>query len=146
MDNTTLPGTGDVVRDIDRAGVKTQVVALDIGGAAYESLVTPTNPIPVVILAPTPTLPVQDSDGNGILGRILQMLLSPLGYDKSLQRQRGTVVVETLPTLANVTTCATVTTVATVTNQTNIGGFNADVPVRAQVNAAWALNVRARIT
>jgi hypothetical protein len=99
-----------------------------------------------MILAPTPTLPVQDSDGNGILGRILQMLLSPLGYDKSLQRQRGTVIVETLPTLGTVTTVGTVTTCATLTNQTNIGGFNADVPVRAQVNAAWNLNVRARIT
>lgn len=128
-DNTTLPGTGDVIASDDIGGVKYQRVKLTHGedGEALDASVN--NPVPV-----------QDSDGNGILGRILQMLLSPLGYDKSLQRQRGTVVVESLPTLA------TVTTVATVTNQTNIGGFNADVPVRAQVNAAWALNVRARIT
>jgi hypothetical protein len=49
-DNTTLPippgaTSGDVVRDIDRAGVKTQVVQLDIGGAAAESLVTGTLPV-----------------------------------------------------------------------------------------------------
>ena len=50
VDNTTLPippgaTNGDIVRDIDRAGVKTQVVQLDIGGAAAESLVTGTLPV-----------------------------------------------------------------------------------------------------
>jgi len=49
-DNTTLPipsgsTSGDVIRDIDRAGIKTQVVQLDIGGAAAESLVTGTMPV-----------------------------------------------------------------------------------------------------
>ena len=49
-DNTTLPippgaTNGDIVRDIDRAGIKTQVVQLDIGGAAAESLVTGTMPV-----------------------------------------------------------------------------------------------------
>ena len=41
-DNTTLnSGTGgDVVRDINRNGVKTQVVQLDVGGQNAESLVT----------------------------------------------------------------------------------------------------------
>lgn len=128
-DNTTLPGTGDVIAADEIGGVKYQRIKLVYGVDGEAVDVSEADPIPV-----------QDSDGNGILGRILQMLLSPLGYDKSLQRQRGTVIVETLPTLA------TVTTVATLTNQTNIGGFNADVPVRAQVNTAWALNVRARIT
>lgn len=39
-DNTTLnTGTGgDSVRDIDKGGIKTQVVALDIGGTGAESL------------------------------------------------------------------------------------------------------------
>lgn len=47
-DNTTLnTGTGgDVVRDIDRAGVKTQVVQLDAGGSSAESLVSSANPLP----------------------------------------------------------------------------------------------------
>jgi hypothetical protein len=48
-DNTQLPGTGDVVRDIDRVGVKTQVVALDAGGAAGESLVSVDHPLPVSV-------------------------------------------------------------------------------------------------
>jgi hypothetical protein len=78
------------------------------------------------------------------------MLLSPLGYDKSLQRQRGTVIVES-GTIGSVTFASNqdirnVTTLATLTNQTNIGGFNADAQVRANINAAWNLNVRARIT
>jgi len=39
-DNTTLNSGvgGDVVRDIDRSGVKTQVVQVDLGGASAESL------------------------------------------------------------------------------------------------------------
>lgn len=65
--------------------------------------------------------------------RILQMLMAPLGYDKSLQRYRQTAIIES-------------GTVTTLTNQTNIGGFNADAQVRANINAAWALMVRARIT
>jgi len=47
-DNTTLnTGTGgDVIRDIDRAGIKTQVMQIDAGGAAGESLVSSSNPLP----------------------------------------------------------------------------------------------------
>lgn len=81
-------------------------------------------------------VPVADSVAGNFLWRILQMLLAPLGYDKSLQRYRQTAIIES----------GTVTTCATLTNQTNIGGFNADAQVRANINAAWALNVRARIT
>jgi hypothetical protein len=46
-DNTILNlGTGgDTIRDIDRGAYKTQVVQLDIGGAASESLVTGTMPV-----------------------------------------------------------------------------------------------------
>ena len=48
-DNTLLNlGTGgDSIRDIDRSGVKTQVVVLDVGGSGAESLVTLTNPHPI---------------------------------------------------------------------------------------------------
>lgn len=114
--NTTLPGTGDVVRDIDKDGVKTQVMALDIGGAGSEVLVDANHPMPVA-----------DSAVGNFLWRILQMLVAPVGYDKSLQRYRQTAIIES----------------GTVTN---MGGLNADMLVRAQVNAAWNLNVRARIT
>ena len=47
-DNTTLPGSGDTVRDIDRGAAKTQVVTLDFGGeVGPEQLVTLTNPLPI---------------------------------------------------------------------------------------------------
>jgi len=49
-DNTILPvGTGgDTIRTISRAGIKTEVVQLDVGGeAGPESLVTTNNPLPV---------------------------------------------------------------------------------------------------
>ncbi len=47
-DNTTLPpgSGGDNIRSLDRAGVKTQVAALDIGGSGAELLVSKINPIP----------------------------------------------------------------------------------------------------
>jgi hypothetical protein len=50
-DNTTLnTGTGgDTIRDIDRGTAKTQVVQLDAGGEAGESLVSAANPLPVVL-------------------------------------------------------------------------------------------------
>lgn len=81
-------------------------------------------------LSSSGAMPVADSTVWGLLGRILNVLLAPLGFDKSLQRYRQTAIVES----------------GTVTNQTNIGGFNADAQVRANINAAWNLNVRARIT
>jgi hypothetical protein len=50
-DNTVLPGAGDTVRDIDRGAAKTQVVAVDFGGEASEQLLSPTNPLPVTVIA-----------------------------------------------------------------------------------------------
>lgn len=46
-DNTTLPGTGDVIAADDVAGVKYQIIKLAIGGDGSASLVSPTQPIPV---------------------------------------------------------------------------------------------------
>ena len=49
-DNTILPAGagGDSVRDIDKAGIKTQVMVLDLGGAGAESLLTGAMPVTVV--------------------------------------------------------------------------------------------------
>ena len=73
---------------------------------------------------------VTDDAAGNLLRRILQMLLAPLGYDKSLQRYRGTAIIES----------------GTVTTVTNINGRNGDMLINSSVNTAWALNVRARIT
>jgi hypothetical protein len=67
------------------------------------------------------------------------MLMAPLGYDKSLQRQRGTVLIES-------GTVTTVTTVGTVTTLSNIDGYNARMQILDQNRTSWAQCVRSRIS
>lgn len=53
----------------------------------------------------------------------------------------------TISTVTTVTTVATVTSVTTLANQTNIGGFSAQLTELYDLTrATWASNVRARIT
>lgn len=66
-DNTTLnTGTaGDIIRDIDRAGIKTQVNQIDIGGTAAELLLvagqkTMAASAPVTMALDQPALPVKN--------------------------------------------------------------------------------------
>ena len=88
--------------------------------------------------------PVKDEGTRGLLQRILQMLMAPLGFDKSLSRQRVTGIIES----------GTVTTVSTVTTVTNIGTSRTGIElqdniasVRASSNlTAWAQCVRSRIS
>ena len=96
-----------------------------------------------VIYEVTDPQPVSDDTVGKLLMRILQMLMAPLGYDKSLGRQRGTVVVETLPTLAAVTT---VTTVTTLSNIAAVGGYSAQMQIFDTNRTSWAQCVRSRIT
>lgn len=85
------------------------------------------NPVDVSAADPLPTT---SSESRNLLLRILQMLMAPLGYDKSLQRQRGTVVVES----------------GTVTSLNNLDAYNARMIVLDQNRSAWAQCVRSRIT
>jgi len=135
---------GVFIGDADNGSLRAGVTA---SGALKTDSSATTQPISGTVSVSNPGLtdsqlrasevPVVDDTGNNLLFRILQMLMAPLGYDKSLQRQRGTVVVETLPTLAAVTTVA---------GLTNINGRNGDMLINSNVNTCWALNVRARIT
>jgi hypothetical protein len=50
-DNTTLPGTGESVRTIDKSAKKTQVVAIDIGGTGAEAIATGTLPVSGTVTA-----------------------------------------------------------------------------------------------
>lgn len=127
-DNTVLPGSGEAVRDLDKGGIKTQVMALDVGGAGVEKLLSIDNP-----------LPAADAESNGLLRRILALLSSPRGYDKSTARQRVTAAIES-------GTVTTVTTVTTVSNLSSIDGRNAVMLINPTNRTSWALNVRARIT
>ena len=136
-DNLSLnSGTGpDKARTLDRgSNVHTQVAQIDIGGPAGESLLRQDNPMPVA-----------DNQSSNLLLRILQMLMAPLGYDKSLGRSRGTVLVES-GTVTTVTTVTTCTTVSTLSNIAAVGGYSAQMGVFDQNRSAWAQCVRARIT
>ena len=157
-DNTTLnPGSGgDIAAADDIAGVKYQRVKLTLGAdGVNDGDVSAANPVPVagslsVDNFPAQTgltdtelraapVPVQDAEASSLLGRILRALLSPLGYDFSLQRYRQTAVVES-------GTITAVTTVATMTNAANIGGIQAQLLVNGQNISAWQACVRSRIT
>jgi len=134
------PGAGASIAADDIGGVLHQRVKVGIGADGSATDVSSANPMPVA-----------DNEAGNLLLRILQMLMVPLGYDKSLQRQRGTVVVEsgtvtTVSTVTTVTTCSTVTTLGSLTNIAGIGGYSAQMTVLDQNRSAWAQCVRARIT
>jgi hypothetical protein len=132
------PGTGATVAADEIAGVLHQRVKLGIGDDGVAVDVSATNPLPVDIGAGG-VVEVTDPAAELILTRMLNYLNSPVGYDKSLQRQRGTVLVES-------GTVTTVTTVTSVTNMASIGGIQGQIGVYGQNLAAWAALVRARIT
>ena len=131
------------------------VAADEIGGVLYQR-VKPVVGIDgvVVDVSDASPMPVRDESMFLLFKRLLSVIGSPMGYDKSLQRQRGTVVVEsgtvttvsTVTTVTTVTTCSTVTTVGAVTTLNNFDGYNARMMVLDQNRSAWAQCVRARIT
>ena len=84
-------------------------------------------------------LPVTDNNSSNILLRILQFLMSPVGYDKSLRRMRQTSVIES-------GTVTTVGTCGTVTNLSTIDTLQGRLQVRGVNVSAWSDCVRARIT
>jgi hypothetical protein len=122
------------------AGPTGAAVPTDAGYTGFNSGgnlvgVSSANPLPVDIGA-VGVLDVSDSTAELLLTRMLNYLNSPMGYDKSLQRQRATVLVES----------GTVTTVTTVTTLSNIDTYNARMTVLDTNRTAWAQCVRARIT
>jgi hypothetical protein len=116
------------------------VAADDIGGVLYQRVkpVVGVDGVAVDVSNDAP-LPVKDDVSGNLLTRILQMLMAPLGYDKSLQRQRGTVVIES-------GTVTTVTTVTAITSLNNIDNYTARMTVLDTNRTAWAQCVRSRIT
>lgn len=101
-------------------------------------------PTPVSEAAP---MPVADGVAGGFLFRILQALLSPLGYDKSLGRFRQTAIIEsgTVTTVSTVTTVTTCSTVSSLSNVAAIGGYSAQMQVMDTNRMAWAQSVGSRI-
>lgn len=106
------------------------------------TLYTPVGAVtsPPVEIGAAGVLGVTDADVSNLLRRMLNYFNAPQGYDKSLQRNRVTAVLES----------GTVSTVTTVNNLTNINGnigtYQATMQVYGQNQASWAALVRARIT
>ena len=73
---------------------------------------------------------------SNVLGRILQVLSAPLGYDKSLQRNRVTAILES----------GTVTTVSNVTSLNAMNGVDTRQVPTGINTTAWSLAVRERIS
>jgi hypothetical protein len=122
------PGTGATVAADEIDGVLYQRVKLTTGEDGTATDVSEAAPMPVV-----------DYNSGNLLRRILEMLMAPLGYDKSVQRGRVTAVIES-------GTVTTVTNVTTVGALNNIDGYNARMQILDQNRTSWALCVRARIT
>lgn len=122
------PGSGASIAADDIGGVLHQRVKIGVGADGAATDVSEANP-----------MPVNDGGSQNLLLRIFNILAAPLGYDKSLQRQRSTAVIES----------GTVTTVGAINNINNIAaidGYSARMTVLDQNRSAWAQCVRARIT
>ena len=131
------PGSGAVVAADDVGGVLYQRIKPAFGTDNTAVDVSATNPLPVV--------DTQIAEVELLLTRMLNALNAPQGYDKSLQRQRGTNIIES-GTITTVSTVTTVTTVATLTNMSTIDTLQGRIQVYGANLSAWADTVRARIT
>ena len=138
------PGSGATVAADEIGGVLHQRVKLGIGDDGTAVDVSESNPMPVELVGVNESAPLSVSDDAiaQLLGMLLQYQDSPRGYDKSLQRQRATVLVES----GTVTTVTTVTTVATVTNLSTIDTLQGRIQVYGANLSAWHDVVRSRIS
>lgn len=124
------------------------IAADDVGGALLQrvKIVQGIDGVNDGDVASSNPLPVQEASGAmSLLRRILERLMSPVGFDMSLDRSRVTAVLEsgTVTTVSTVTTCTTVTTV---TGLTNIDGRNGAMLIDQTNMSAWYDTTRRCIT
>lgn len=116
-------------------GAYTPIGAVTVSSVEISNTVASPVPVSAVSL-PLPTDAATEATLVSIdflLVRMLNALNAPQGYDKSLQRQRGTMVVES-------------GTITTVSSMTAIDGLQGRIQVYGANLSAWADTVRARIT
>lgn len=121
------------------------IAADDVGGALLQrvKIVHGVDGVNDGDVASTNPMPVQEASGAmSLLRRILERLMSPVGFDMSLDRSRVTAVVES----GTVTTVTTVSTVTTVTGLTNIDGRNGAMLIDQTNMSAWYDTTRRCIT
>jgi len=131
------PGTGAVVAADEIDGVLFQRMKLTHGADGTAVDASAENPVPVI-----------DQYVADELSRIHQILSSPQGYDRSIQRSRVTATLEsgTVTAVLTVTTVTTVGTVTTLANAAALGGDQAQLLTRGSNLSAWRDCVRALIT
>lgn len=121
---TAGTGTNIATDEIDSVHYQRVKLAAGVDGVARD--VSESDP-----------LPTQEVGGaTSLLMRIVNILMSPMGYDRALARNRVTAVLES----------GTVTTVTTVSTVTAIDGAQGRLLVNGANFSAWADCVRARIT
>lgn len=109
------------------------------GGGGGQVEIIDENGNPINVANPFPVSDINHQDLVLLLTRMLNYFNSPQGYDKSLQRNRVTAVLES-------GTVTAVTTVTTVTNLSTIDTLQGRLLVNGQNVSAWQACVRSRIT
>jgi hypothetical protein len=116
------------------------VAADEIGGVLFQRLKLTHGPDGTAVdVSDEAPLPVLDRYAAEELSRIHQILSSPQGYDRSIQRSRVTATVES----------GTITVVTTVSNVSSVSAFGTDqaqLLTRGSNLSAWRDCVRALIT
>lgn len=137
------PGAGATVAADEVDGALHQRVKISIGDDGSAADLGPSNPMPIVAMAPIEVvapdggaIPVSDESLAFLLARMLNVLNAPQGYDKSLQRQRSTAIVES----------GIITTLTTLSNLAAIDGYTGKIQIVGQNLAAWHQCVRSRIS
>ena len=120
------------------------IAADDVGGALLQrvKIVQGIDGVNDGDIAASNPMPVQEVSGaTSLLRRILERLMSPVGFDMSLDRSRVTAVLES-GTVSSIT-AGTITTVGVLNN---IDGRNGAMLIDQTNLSAWADCHRARIT
>jgi hypothetical protein len=119
-------------------------VATPLGDAGAVALVTAAG----ALVDDANPSQVQDGAAGSLLSRILNLLMSPMGFDRAQSRQRVTGIIESgaLTSLGTVTTVSTVTTVGAVTNLSTIDTVQGRLLPLNQNASAWAATVRSCIS
>lgn len=123
------------------------IAADEIGTALYQrmKLIYGDDGVNAGDVSASNPLPVYDATSDFQNDRMIALLrFVAAAYDGSLNRQRGTVVVESGTVTASVSN-ATIGS-GTITTLQNLGSYPADFLNVAAARAAWADTMRARIT
>jgi hypothetical protein len=130
FDGNPVPLSSD-----DVGGIQHPRMKIGFGADGSYADVSSDNPVPVR----------EVGGANSLLSRILALLMSPMGFDRSLSRQRVTGIIES-GTIGTVSTVTGVTSVGAVTNLSNIDNVQGRLLPLSQNASAWAATHRSCIT